>query len=178
MKNDTLLIVFFIFFFIVIISFLTLFFYWNIEKNKWSTIRYQQNKQRNNLKCNNNHQQQQCPITYIQQKPNFPISLPPPNFYYIGREKKIGYIIPKQIANNNVSLTEYSVFDLYKKQIDTSGYRFEYYVKHNGSMIFLIDPNTKKICQKSENPNGCNDFQTGDIVKLDVNNNEYIVNLY
>ena len=177
MKKDTLLIYLFILFFIVIICSITLFFYIYLKKNKWPTQTCPTIKQKNKPKCKYN-QQRQCPTTYIQQKTNLPISLPPPNLYYIGLEKKIGYIIPKQIVNNNVSLTEYSVFDLYQKQIDTSGYRFEYYIKHQGSIIYLIEPKTNKICQRRENPNGCNDFQTGDIVKLDVNNNEYIVNLY
>ncbi len=106
--------------------------------------------------------------------------LPDPGCPYLRSypEKMIGYLVPKNIAKGNSQLKEFSIFNLFQKQIDQSGYRFEYYIKFDQSIVYLIDPQNHKICQKNENPNGCNDFQSGDTVKLDINDHEYIVNLY
>tara|TARA_B100001287_G_C22670664_1_gene525095 strand:+ start:1339 stop:1926 length:588 start_codon:yes stop_codon:yes gene_type:complete len=94
----------------------------------------------------------------------------------LGPKTKIGYLVPKKIIDNSSPIDDFSIFNLYERKIDSSGYRFEYFIEFNGSTVFLIDPKNNKKCQKKDNPNGCYDFQDGDIVKLDINNNEYVVN--
>lgn len=96
----------------------------------------------------------------------------------IGKEVMVGYLVPKD-QELTQSLDDHMHFPLYKVRIDRRGYTFEYYTYNDGVRLYVRSRRDgTKTCHRNSGTDGCHELHENDLIKLNVNEAEYVVKLY
>ena len=103
-----------------------------------------------------------------------------PSYHEIGLEQHIGYLVPKAHSENDRPLHHNSHYPLYKRRMDRSGARFEYFTYHKGAKVHMMSKrgDGTNTCEWKRGNGGCNEILEDDLVKLNINDAEYMVNLH